>query len=695
VKTRRVVRSPIKKKKSAELLSLEVPNGWEIRTEGNPIEAPYLMNIQDGELILKELNIFLRPQKSKREVANRILRYLRYVANLHGAVSAQSLKGFKDFLDKSPQSEVNTKSQLFSACKGFVKHLISVSVVQNETLPKNFKNADRKPIPSFSEIAQRQTSTFEVLMNEYSESIRFIESEYKLDQAEAITLFFNEAVMDFIHEKSLKEVSAALDDIEWIESIIKGTSDSEKEFLKGVDDFSKAYGDFRNEKDCFAILYFNDASNKSVDNWVKGTYDFLKTRGWKSIDIREELQNSASLFVEYSKSLPDAKKNAFKSIQSYAWKDLNPKSIELALKILYSQFGFCIPNSEKWPKGVVDYLKCQGWTVSRVQSAFIPGRYIQRPLLMALLSHRALAPNVDTAFFYTLTTSLTKSIEHGLTNVFMGKERGAGVDVDVKDSDPLVVLLKDYIYRFNQTKAKLSFAKNFFDAEHVSIFGHINREKTKNGVYEFSTYDDGTPSDWVRIKLKQYSEELNLIKLLIGGKGTATGQNFRPTHVVIDVLKGASVGQVKRKLNHANFSTTKDYVARTETAELLSKKAFDFQNFLVSQALNNVDLQALEQEEENFEEFIGERAKRHIEKLKDKSAVRTLLAEPNIVAEWIAYREKILTDKDRLIISNPARWSNHWLIILAEYEALLSMTSTRIFHEAQKIAANIKLPYLD
>lgn len=106
-------------------------------------------------------------------------------------------------------------------------------------------------------------------------------------------------------------------------------------------------------------------------------------------------------------------------------------------------------------------------------------------------------------------------------------------------------------------------------------------------------------------------------------------------------------------------------------------------------------MQAIEQEGEGFEEFIGERAKQQIAKLKDNSSVRTFLAEPNVVAEWITYREKILTDEDRLIISNPARWSNHWLIILAEYEALLSITFTRIFHETQKIAANIKLPYLD
>lgn len=78
----------------------------------------------------------------------------------------------------------------------------------------------------------------------------------------------------------------------------------------------------------------------------------------------------------------------------------------------------------------------------------------------------------------------------------------------------------------------------------MSIFGHISREKSQNGIYEFSTYDDGISAHWVRIKLKHYSEELNLIKLLID-KDDATGHNFRPTHAVIDVLKGAPVGQVK------------------------------------------------------------------------------------------------------------------------------------------------------
>lgn len=691
MKASKITRKPIVKKHMGELLHVAPFTSWEVKTEGHPIYAQFLADIQDGELILRELNIFLRSQKSKRGVANRILRYLKFVANLRGAVSVVSLKEYKHYLDNCTKSEANTKSQLFSSTRAFVKHLMSVKVIPQDILPNNFQTTDKKNIPTFSEIAFSDKSLLDHLVKHYTKRIEYLKSEYQLDQTAAATLHFNSAIMEFIHERSLEEVHAALADIYFVKSLVENMTDAQKSEYISIENFSDKFGDKRNVEECFLILYCQNAVDRPVESWPKGTYDFLKTRGWKSDQIRRQLLLDNAKLADAFTSLADAQKKQFSSLKSYAWADLDSRSVELALTILYALFGNCIPNTEKWPEGLSDYLKYRGWSATRVQSAFFPGSYIQKPLFMAMLSHHDLAPNVDTVFFYTYTTALTKSIERGLTTISMAKERGQGVQVDLKNGDPLIIVLKEYISIFKTGVDLLDFAKGFFSQEFVPIFGHVNREKPKNYVvYEFESYDRSTPSNWVKTKLKEYSKSFDLLNFLT--KNGATGQNFRPTHVAIDVLKGVGVGRIKRKLNHSSFQTTKSYVRRVELSSQLSQKAYKFQEFLVSQAMSGYSNNSTDKPQAPVE---NERILKMSEMLKSKKMHRTFISDPSIVAEWIAFSEKIVSEKDRLMFSNPSRWANYWEVILAEYQALLSLVSTKDFHKAEELAKHIHLPYLD
>lgn len=74
---------------------------------------------------------------------------------------------------------------------------------------------------------------------------------------------------------------------------------------------------------------------------------------------------------------------------------------------------------------------------------------------------------------------------------------------------------------------------------------------------------------------------------------------------------------------------------------------------------------------------------------------RVLFSDVNCIAEWIAYRTKILSDKNRLILNNPARWTKYWEVKLAEFEALLSMVGSKEYSLASEIAKSLFLPYLD
>lgn len=65
----------------------------------------------------------------------------------------------------------------------------------------------------------------------------------------------------------------------------------------------------------------------------------------------------------------------------------DPRSIELALSVLFVQYGRILPDSTQWPKGIVDYLKYREWTPNRVRAAFFPHPDTLAPFIVGLLSH--------------------------------------------------------------------------------------------------------------------------------------------------------------------------------------------------------------------------------------------------------------------------------------------------------------------
>ncbi len=610
---KRIARTPLAVTKKASVSDLKVFIDWEVKTEGNPILVLYLANIHDGESILNELNVFLRHQRAKRGVANNILRYLKYLSALGGVVSAQSLKDYKDFLDKDKGSEANSKSEVFGACKKFAKHLISVGIIPNQSLPENFKRTTVKPKSSFSEIAIANPKEFDKYIFKHRHSINKLAGEFNLEEVESEILFYNISAMEFIHEKSKAELKAALSDMVFVDRLVGKLSSEDIERLKKLD---------------WAVCSNED------------------------------------------------------------------RSIELALGILYAQFGRVISKTGDYSQ-IHDWLKSRGWFGSRIQSAFIANRYIQRPLFLACLSHPDLLPNVDTVFRYLYVDCLQKSFESGYTNVFMGKKRGQSIDVDLRNSDDLVQLLKSYIKHFSKGM-RLDFSSPYFKEDKVSIFGRINFDRLgKEKTLVFEGYDPSTPASWVRTKLKDYAKENDLLELISHSNFSATGENFRPTHAIIRKLSGESLGRIKAALGHVYTSTTKGYVKRAETSALIDRKARNFQLFIVEQALNVHSAPNHDECNEDDSRDVPERVELISSHLEQLEVNRIVLTDINLISEWIAFSNLIIKEKDRLILSNPSRWANHWEVILAEYQEFLSQVSTKDFKRAEEFAVTIELPIID
>ena len=158
IKMAKFYRKPLIKQKKADIVNIDPFLDWKIKVEdGKTIDAFSFQHIYEGERILSELNIFLRPQRKASPNAYAILGYINFIASIDSLVSRASLKAYKTHLDEEKKVGVNTKADLFGRCIQFLDHLISAEVIKQEKRPKNFKRIPVVPKATFVEIATRDS----------------------------------------------------------------------------------------------------------------------------------------------------------------------------------------------------------------------------------------------------------------------------------------------------------------------------------------------------------------------------------------------------------------------------------------------------------------------------------------------------------------------------------------------------------
>jgi hypothetical protein len=680
----RVQRIPLKINKSAEITSFERVVNWDIKTElKNPINAVSFRDIHDGEKILVELRIFIRGLRSSSVYIFIILNYINYVAVIAGMVGAKSLSLYIEEL-QSKADHPNSIMQSIATIRRFLEHLIGANTIPREKLPNVPKGVPAKGKSSFFEIASSDLEGLADVLEPYEIDISEYKLKYKLDTISAGVCFLCDESMRLIHERSLKDLSESLDDIDFCDSIISSITDEDINRYKGIENFSEAFKDRRTVVEAFSILYSRYGLQDKIpspDYWPNSLYDFLKIRGYKVADIRSELfllkSAPSEMMLEVLRDLSKEDIERYRKVENYSYKHVSTKSVEACLKILFVNYGRFLPIAAEWPFGLADYCKVHQWGTKRIYSAFVPDRQVHQPLFLAYLSHEELAPNVDTVFKYTYVDAITPAFEPNRVRVYMGKFRGAPVDKDLNKNDPLIILTIRYIKKYKSILATSDLGIAYLSQENPSIFGHVNRNR---GEFELKTYDASTACDWVHNSLEKYAKEHPILKPLTFKK--ATGENFRPTHAVIDTLKGVPQGKIKEKLSHKSTSTTTQYTTNAVTDAQIDTKQRNFQAFIVNQSKLSVDeLKDTVDSSLNLQELAYSK--------------RVIFSDVHDIAEWIAYRAEIVKEKDRLILSNPKRWVKYWQVKLAEYEALISMVTSQDYHAATILSDELTIPYLD
>lgn len=279
---KKVVRERLNPKPSAELHHLVASdlNTLDLGAEGE-ITISYARHIDQSELVVRELNIYLRKYAKRRGVANCILRYFQYVAHLRGAISEKSLRDFRDHLNRNFEASPSSKAQLFNHSRNFVAHFMASGHIPDAPLPKPLSfGIGRKTKRSFSEIAGSEKNHFK---EELADIINQAEECYRLGDQEAITYAYCKESMRIIHEFSLERIQQWENDCSWVDSIISGLTSEYTSYLANINTFKAS--EFSNERTtdlAFQILYsrFGRVIPPSTQ-WPSGISDFLKRRGWQ------------------------------------------------------------------------------------------------------------------------------------------------------------------------------------------------------------------------------------------------------------------------------------------------------------------------------------------------------------------------------------------------------------------------------
>ena len=244
-----------------------------------------------------------------------------------------------------------------------------------------------------------------------------------------------------------------------------------------------------------------------------------------------------------------------------------------------------------------------------------------------------------------------------------------------------------YQNRLKKILSKVEGGDIWLRKEECEIFLHYTKIK---GKHSLRLFDVSLPSDMVRRVTKELAAQHPIFSPLID---SVSGENFRSTISALDILSGSSISKLKAKLNHRSISTTEDYAIRTQTESVNNKKFVSFQEYLISNRKTRLP-------ETGSGYMCGKNEHpdltcKGLDMCFECPAKRLVLKNPKLIAEWLAHKNWIEANKDRLLFNNPERWHAHWAVKLAEYEALLGECTGAEVRNAKQLADQIKLPFMD
>lgn len=664
---------------------------------GKTISCGELVDLTYADGIIRALNLYLRGGRevTARGVANEVLSFLRYTLGVTcGVVNKSAVSGYKKLLDGDASIVLNTKCQKFGHVRKFVLHLIQLHIIPSFEVVKNFDHSKVKPNPkdSFSDIARQFIED-----GGDFESMGIAETSELLDigHDEAKNLVFCLECMNDLHNKALLKISEWEDDWNYFESIIKNLSEERVEFIKGLKGLSDpVLIKERTLEDAFGVMYAKFGVNiPSVVNWPKGMEQYFRNLGWIKVSKRikgifqGEMDEFSPVF-EKVKTLSNDELAEYKTFETFYEKDerFDGRSIELAISMLYLEYGRFLPSSEKWSE-VGDYLRARGFSVLRVKSAFFPTTRTIKPFLVGLLSLKELSPNVDTIAQYAYLSSFKPGSEVGKVLLYFDKFRGQPLSREISDEHEIVQACIRHVARMETLLEELGeVGESFLRRDKVPLWLQFTQERKKCLSEDIDVADPSTVTALVKDFIAECAQGSKFLKEILG----ASGENFRPTNTLIMRLSGETLSEIQKILNHKNLSTTSLYSERVHTQSILKTKAKKFMQYLVSCSKGVEDSNTSLKGETLFDDS-GDVVDEWI----NCDAQRLWFNDVEVIAQWVAWEASISSVQQEIMHVNPERWIKYWVPRLVRYKSLLALVSVADLNEAKVLAEGIVLPPLN
>lgn len=671
---------------------------------GKTIPCLDLMDLHDGDKIVRSLNLFLRDKRlsSAQREANEVLSYLRFTLKHSGVVNAESLGAYVDMLSANLDICYSTKYQKYTTVKKFAKAIRESGVLaESMPIPVGFDAAkvDKKAKESFAELARlhvEDESNFDM------QDVSKVAEALEIGLQEAQAYVFSLECIDILHQESLSSISAWETDWNFTQSIIDNLTPEDIAFYQGVQGINDpVFFRERTGQDAIAMLYAKFGTKiPAVKDWPKGQEDFFRSIGWKKVSTRvkclfkgEPVEPEDSELLAFAKSLSEERLKEYKELKDFTY--LNPffdhRTIEHAIAILYVQRGRLLPGSMDWPDSVTDYLKNRGWLPSRVRASLFPTTKSVTPFIVGLLSYIELSPNVYPVAQYLYLTSITPSEEDGKVRVYLDKYRGdGGVDNSFDEDDKIIAACVRHTARMKRVLQDVGeLGRAVLRKDKPQLFTqHTSCSHSHSGIEVLQPPEESSVTNIVRDFITEQSEQHPILKAIIG----ATGENFRPTNALILKLSGESTGRIQKILNHNSSVTTDLYTERVYTQTILRTKQKNFMRYLVdsSTKLNSKSCN----EESKIENDLWDASNDGVDEWINCEAQRIWFHDVDIIAEWVAWERQISVFEAELRYSNPKRWDLYWAPRLVKYKGMLSLVTQVDLRAAREKAANIVLPPL-
>ncbi|MGO2353987.1 MAG: hypothetical protein ACTH58_04545 [Marinomonas foliarum] len=697
---KKLQRSKITSSPKASIVPISPTGRFEVflGDEEGTVSVIDLMDLHDSEKIIRELSLYVRGKRNRRSAVNSILPFLRHVLMTSEVVDTDSLKSYKDSISKNDNITLNTKYQKLLTATNFFKHLINANVIPKQVIPKGFDSSkiQVKNKQSFSEIARVYVEDDN---NFNPEELEEVAKAFNFGNLEAKALMLSLCCIDLLHKEAIIKIEEWESDWVYVDSIISSLSNDEINKFKKVRDFIKNFPiPERTFEEAFSILYSKFGRVlPSVRFWPVGIEGFFRSKGWKSSNVVDLFKGKSSdlvykkVFESTINKLTSSQLEYYKNLDTYRHLDneRDPRSIDLAIKVLYSHYGRLVPESSTWPVGLLDFFKYRGWSGVRIRSAFFPTTNTISPFIVGLLSYIELSPNVDTVARYTYLNSFRPSKDSGKIVTFFDKFRSEPLIKNCDASDPIIAACSRHVERMKQTLSELGTqGKSFLRLEKTPLWLQFTPNAGRENIV-VKLADATTITNLVRNFINVSSKKNPILTTIKG----SVGENFRPTCTLILRLTGERSSSIQHVLNHKSPSTTHRYTERVLTQSLLKTKAKSFQQYLVNTSENNI----IKEDGSHLKPLhndLFDVSESGVDEWINCDAQRIWFQDLGIIAEWIAWEKAISESQEEILFSNPERWNIYWAPRLAKYRNILALASSVDKKKARELAKNIVLPPL-